>query len=377
MYSIDITPDYPIFEDVLTYSATFDNICSFNTDGLKYDPLHDNSNNKYIVSLRLGPGNYELNYDNHNIIIEYTLNYSNPVGLSHMVKCYEMLKISSDENKEILQDFIKKAYLYARPKTENMINITIFKNFWSKLNKLPTRNIDTVYLDKKIKDNLITDINQFIEEEDTYNEYGIPYKRTYLFEGLPGSGKTSIIFALASKLNMDISIFNFGPDVDDAIFMKAIASLPENSILLLEDVDALFIDRESKNKSCITFSGILNTLDGISRRHKLITFITTNYVEKLDSALLRPGRVDYIITFTHASKEQIEMMFNKFRPNDNSFNKFFNLIKNKTYSTAILQKFFFTHRKKESILDIIHELNDIKNMHSFETKKLAPAGMYV
>ena len=376
MYSIDITPDYPIFDDVLSYACTFDNIKCFNTDGLKYDPLHDKEENKYIVSLKLDAGKYEINLDDHNIIVEYIINYEKPVGLSHLVKCHEILKIFSEESKEILEDFVKKAYLYNRPKTENMIDITIFKNFWSKLNKLPMRNIDTVYLDKEIKNNLLTDVNQFIEEEDVYNEFGIPYKRTYLFEGLPGSGKTSMIFALASKLEMNISIFNFGPDVDDAVFMKAISTLPENSILLLEDVDALFVERESKIKSCITFSGILNTLDGVSRRHKLITFITTNYVEKLDSALLRPGRIDYIIKFTYASKEQIEMMFKRFRPNDNTFDKFYNKIKHNEYSTAILQKFFFTHRKKESILDITNELNNIKNAHSHEPSR-ALDNMYI
>ncbi len=376
MYSIDITPDYPIFDDILFYACTFDNIKCFNTDGVKYDPLHDTEENKYIVSLQLDAGKYEIEFEDHNIIIEYNINYEKPVGLSHLVKCHQILKILSNESKDILQDFIKKAYLHNRPKTENMIDVTIFKNFWSKLNKLPMRNIDTVYLDKEIKNNLLTDINQFIEEEDVYNEFGIPYKRTYLFEGLPGSGKTSMIFALASKLEMNISIFNFGPDVDDAVFMKAIATLPENSILLLEDVDALFVERESKVKSCITFSGILNTLDGVSRRHKLITFITTNFVEKLDSALLRPGRIDYIIKFTYASKEQIEMMFKRFRPNDDTFDVFYKKIKNNDYSTAILQKFFFTHRKKESILDIVDELNNIKNAHSHE-KSNAPDGMYI
>ena len=377
MYSIDITPEYPIFDDVLSYASTFNNIKCFNTDGLKYDPLHDMEENKYIVILKLDAGKYEVDFEGHNIVIEYIINRENPVGLSHMVKCNEILKIYSEKNKEILEDFVKKAYLHNRPKTENMIDITIFKNFWSKLNKLPMRDIDTVYLDKDVKDNLLNDVNQFMEDEDVYNEFGIPYKRTYLFEGLPGSGKTSMIFALASKFEMNISIFNFGPDVDDAIFMKAISTLPENSILLLEDVDALFIERESKVKSCITFSGILNTLDGVSRRHKLITFITTNYVEKLDSALLRPGRIDYIISFSYASKEQIELMFKRFRPNDNTFEMFYNKIKHNEYSTAILQKFFFTHRKKESILDITHELDNIKSTHSHANSTKPPDGMYI
>jgi len=174
---------------------------------------------------------------------------------------------------------------------------------------------------------------------------------------------------------MNISIFNFGPDVDDAIFMKAISTLPENSILLLEDVDALFVNRDSKSRSYITFSGILNTLDGVSRRHKLITFITTNYVDKLDSALLRPGRIDYIVNFDHATKEQIESMFNNFRPDDTLFEEFYKKIKNTKFTTAILQKFFFKYRKEESIIDKVNELYNIKNMHTHKSNE-PPSFMY-
>ena len=245
-----------------------------------------------------------------------------------------------------------------------MIEVIIYKNYWSKLNKLPKRSMDTVYLDKEVKSNIIKDIEEFIEDEAVYQKFGIPYKKTYLFEGLAGTGKTSLIFALASKLDMNISIFNFGPDIDDSIFMQSISTIPENSILLLEDIDALFINRESMSKSCITFSGILNTLDGVSRRHKLITFITTNYVNKLDSALLRPGRIDYIVHFDYASKEQIQMIFENFRPDDKSFNEFYKKIKSSKFTTAILQKFFFKFRKEESLIDKINELHNIKNIHS-------------
>ena len=299
MYSINITSESIILDDILLYTASFKNIKTFSTEGLRYDPLYNDPDNKYIVNLKLAYGKYELDFDDHKILIEYNIDKENPVGLAHIVKCNEEFTIYSEKSKKILENFIKKAYLFNINDDKNMISVSIFKNYWSKLNKLPKRDINTVYLDKEIKNKLLIDINDFFDEEEVYTNFGIPYKRTYLFEGLPGSGKTSLIFALASKLNMNISIFNFGPDVDDAVFMKAISTLSDNSILLLEDVDSLFVERESKIKSNITFSGILNTIDGVSRRHKLITFITTNYVKKLDSALLRPGRIDYIIQFCH------------------------------------------------------------------------------
>ena len=363
MYSIDIIQDSLIFDDLLIYIATFENINRLSTESIKYDPLHTSLDKKYIVKYKLSSGEYDIMFENESIHISYIINYDKPVGLSHIVKCNEIMTISSNK-KQILDLFIKKAYLHSKPSRKDMIEVIIFKNYWSKLNKLPKRSIDTVYLDKEIKNNIIKDIDEFIKDESIYQKFGIPYKKTYLFEGLAGTGKTSLIFALASKLNMNISIFNFGPDIDDSIFMQAISTIPENSLLLLEDIDALFINRESMSKSCITFSGILNTLDGVSRRHKLITFITTNYVNKLDSALLRPGRIDYIVHFDYASKEQIQMIFENFRPDDKSFNEFYKKIKSSKFTTAILQKFFFKFRKEESLIDKINELHNIKNIHS-------------
>ena len=75
---------------------------------------------------------------------------------------------------------------------------------------------------------------------------------------------------------------------------------PKNSILLLEDIDSLFVERKANdsNKSLVSFSGILNVLDGMGRKSGLITFMTTNYKENLDKALIRPSRVDFQMNFT-------------------------------------------------------------------------------
>ena len=64
---------------------------------------------------------------------------------------------------------------------------------------------------------------------------------------------------------MSLAIVNFGPVIDDSLFMNIVHSMPENSLFILEDIDGLFIDRSqgSSNKSMVSFSGILNTLDGV------------------------------------------------------------------------------------------------------------------
>ena len=73
---------------------------------------------------------------------------------------------------------------------------------------------------------------------------GINYKRVYLLEGLPGTGKTSLITALASKYDLNIGIFNFDSKTTDSVFSKMVKILPDNSALLLEDLDGLFQARK-------------------------------------------------------------------------------------------------------------------------------------
>ena len=64
-------------------------------------------------------------------------------------------------------------------------------------------------------------------------------------------------------------------------------------MLVLEDIDALFIERESTGaSSSISFSGLLNAIDGPASQEGRMLFMTTNHPDRLDPALIRPGRVD-------------------------------------------------------------------------------------
>ena len=121
--------------------------------------------------------------------------------------------------------------------------------------------------------------------------------------------------AIASEFNANLYLMNFSGKVTDASFMRMISKMPTGSMLILEDIDALFSDRiscDSGNKSLITFSAILNTLDGIARKNRLLTIMTTNHLDRLDQALVRPGRIDSVVEFKLASMEQIREMFTSY-----------------------------------------------------------------
>ena len=374
--SIDIPHSSSIFVYILKYASTFDSIKNYTSDYIKLKKYEKDIDKKYEVILKLPYGKSSINYNGNEIKIDYKID-QNSVGLSHSATKYESLKITTNKNIDILKKFIRDAYHHCNPSYSDYVIIKTFKNYWSTLSKLPTRPMDTIYLDNKNKNKLLKDINEFIDSEEDYLHYGIPYKRTYLFEGKPGTGKTSLIFSIASMLKMNIGIVNFGPDMDDAGFMNAISTLPENYILLLEDVDALFIERSSTSKSYLSFSAMLNTLDGMGRKHKLITFITTNYVNKLDKALIRPGRIDYILSFYNTSKEQIKIMFDKYRPKEkDKFEEFYSIIKNKNLTIAILQKFLFDNRKEKDIMKNINHLYKIISDHKHEINDGIIESMY-
>jgi len=343
---IDIPYKSHLANLVKGYATTFDSVTNFRCESISND-------NKQELELEINFGinylDYKYEEEDHTIIIDYK-EVGDSVGTYFSAEKLEKLTVMIEYNKEnkelkrkCLSQFLKDAKNHYNKKDDNEIICKILKSgYWNVLSKLPKRNMDTIYLSDKDKNYIINDIVKFKKSKEEYTELGIPWKRNYLLEGPPGTGKSSLIFALASKFNMNIHIINLGPKVDDATFMSAVSHLPNNTILLLEDIDALFVERKANdsNKSMVSFSGILNVLDGMARKNGLITFMTTNYINRLDKALIRPSRVDLILRFDDATKEQIEQMFNKFFPGRDDFSKFYKRIEHLNCSVCAIQKFF-------------------------------------
>lgn len=166
---------------------------------------------------------------------------------------------------------------------------------------------------------LVDDLAEFLSEETSefYRNHGIPYKRSYLFYGVPGAGKTSLIQALAGRFGRNLCYLSpTHPELSDDSLKSAIERVPENAIVILEDVDALFgKGREKKiQQSPLTFSGLLNALDGVGNHKGLVFVLTTNFKDQLDPALIRDGRVDLRVKFDYCTPDQMEKLFENFYP---------------------------------------------------------------
>ena len=180
------------------------------------------------------------------------------------------------------------------------------------------RPLDSVILDKGVKERIVDDVKDFLRSRQWYVDRGIPYRRGYLLYGLPGSGKSSFIQALAGELDFGIALVNLSErGITDDKLSALFTSLPPRTLLLLEDADAAFLNRrkvgsDGYSGSTVTFSGLLNALDGVAAGEERIAFLTTNYIERLDPALIRPGRVDMTVRIGEATRYQAAEMWNRF-----------------------------------------------------------------
>ncbi|QTD43743.1 AAA family ATPase [Ottowia testudinis] len=176
------------------------------------------------------------------------------------------------------------------------------------------RPLSSVVLKAGQAEGLLADLQRFISHRGQYEKLGIPWRRGYLLYGPPGTGKTSLVIALASELQRNVCTMSLAsPIVTDEKIHVLLASVPKRSILLLEDIDAFFHDREAVHDEVrLSFSGFLNALDGVATQEGTILFMTTNHVDKLDAALIRAGRIDEKIELGYADHDQLRRLYLKF-----------------------------------------------------------------
>ncbi len=191
-------------------------------------------------------------------------------------------------------------------KTLKKVKQTIYTNSdygdWINFGEIYGKSIDNIVL--KEKSNIVDNIKDFISKEDWYFQRGLSYKRGYLFYGSPGNGKTSLCLALAKEFNKDIQFLNLNDFEKDSNLFRAFNNIRNNSILVIEDVDAIMGNREGESK--ISFSALLNCMDGAFSKYGIITIMTTNHIKKIDAALIREGRIDMKINIDNPDTDMVE-----------------------------------------------------------------------
>jgi chaperone BCS1 len=248
-----------------------------------------------------------------------------------------------------IKDLIADAIEQVNERKTGLVRILV-QNNWQRtwiwvLSKKP-RSLDTVALSEDAA-HCIDDARAFLESKHWYEQMGIPYRRGYLLHGPPGCGKTSFCHVLASALQLDVCTMSLASkDIDDQGLVGMMRDAPLRSVIMLEDVDAVFTKRDNTDRgSNVTFSGLINAIDGVASQEGRILIMTTNHAEKLDPALLRPGRCDVKILFDRASREQLRAMYLRFFPGcEDRAARFADSLPARGLSLAQVQNYLVSHR---------------------------------
>ena len=322
--------------------------------------------------LSIGYGTHWLWYKNNFMLITMTKDASNQADRDKDTITFFKLGRSH----KLFDEFISEALDWKKKKVSNSLNRMNDSN-WCYIKSLTKRPIESIFIEKKKKDHLLKIINDFKNKEDWYTEHGIPYHLGILLYGPPGTGKTSIIKALSSYLNYDIYYLPVG-----RLYMieKASSSLPDKCIMAIEDIDTnnvtkarkkvkeeisedsnkaptLTFEEDSENEILdkmdfkIGLSEILNSLDGLFSSHGRILVATTNHIESLDPALIRPGRIDAKIEVGYVNNEILKDFCSSFYP-DNNIN-FDNIDIKREITVATLQNLVLENKSINDIISFV------------------------
>ena len=120
-----------------------------------------------------------------------------------------------------------------------------YNNEWMRARLGNNRKLDSVVLKAGQKESILEDLNRFFASHERYEALGIPWRRGYLLYGPPGTGKTSLVTALASEMKLNVCVLSLAsPTVTDEKIGNLLSSVPQRSVILIEDVDAFFRQRD-------------------------------------------------------------------------------------------------------------------------------------
>lgn len=288
------------------------------------DSVWDRDTGRTKLVVTIGGGRHFFFYRGHPIMLERSIMENNN---GDVIK--EIITLSKFGRSH---DLFHKLVLDNTPTSHKALSISTWtNNEWRQTSELDAGGLETIALDSDIRDFFVGQMNNFKNGRDVYRRLGLAYKMTVILHGLTGSGKTCLIRALAAQYRMNVCILDLN-NISSVQLVAALGAVPANSLLLVEDFDAArhlhsrtsntqvedkkkVKDTRSLSDQVIdeftggNLSGTLNALDGISSLNNVVVFLTTNHLDKIDSAVYRPGRVDHIVELPKPSINAIREHF--------------------------------------------------------------------
>ncbi|GAY44065.1 hypothetical protein CUMW_079420 [Citrus unshiu] len=193
---------------------------------------------------------------------------------------------------------------------------------WGSTNLDHPATFDKIAMDPSMKQASIDDLDRFVKRRNFYRRVGKVWKRGYLLFGPPGTGKSSLIAAMANYLKFNIYDMELTSVYCNSELRRRLVSTSNRSILVIEDIDCSVKLQDRQNGECVeqseysklTLSGLLNFIDGLwsSCGDERIIVFTTNHKNRLAPALLRPGRMDMHIHMSYCNPSGIRILVSNY-----------------------------------------------------------------
>ncbi|KAK1698372.1 hypothetical protein QYE76_015069 [Lolium multiflorum] len=288
--------------------------------------------------------------------------------------------------KEYLPFIVAKAKAIKDGERSLSIYMNEYSDEWNPMELQHPSTFETLAMDQKQKQSIIDDLDRFIKRKDYYRRIGKAWKRGYLLYGPPGTGKSSLIAAIANHLRFDIYDLELTGVDSNSDLRRLLVGMTNRSILVVEDIDCTIElkqredqdedEEHAKSNSAekkkaedkVTLSGLLNFVDGLwsTTGEERIIIFTTNYKERLDPALLRPGRMDMHIHMGYCTPEAFRILANNYHAIDShaTYPEIEELIKEVSVTPAEVAEVLMRNDDTDVALDDLVKLLNRKKINA-------------
>jgi hypothetical protein len=322
------------------------------------------------------PLEFVVEYEGHTHMVRHRFSREVHATMSEP-KSYQHLEVTSPSVDSAKGLFEYAVRLRDRVHNTNIYIYTLSRTSWRKTNTcIPKRPWDLVYMAEDVKRSLKDTLDRCILEDDEF--YGRTLQKrkcVILLEGPPGGGKTTLCQAIATHLNRNIATLRVSPSMNDQELASCVDDLPSQCCLVLEDIDSLVSDGKARSVTgSISFSCILQQLDGVEISDGSVIILTTNHPERVEGALTRAGRVDLRMKIPAACREGSMEMIQSLCPQwDRATTKAItSYVLTHKCSLSVLQCFLVKYRKCNA-WDLTTKLEELKEISQWQGKEEAPS----
>jgi hypothetical protein len=288
-----------------------------------YNPSGRLTNRKdYNVDLTAGPGNHMLWFKGHMIWVNRHEQDTESTKIGDSGQRAVTITLTTwGRSQKIFRDLVQEALLIHDEDSRVAIYAWDKEKYVLVSRKRP-RKMSSIFINPQVRDAIIADATHFLESREWFSDHGVPYRKGYMLHGKPGTGKSTLILALANVLNLNVYVVNTNSINTDQSLENAF-QMAGTGIVVMEDLDAVKAGAvrpedgkldEDKSTFGISLSGLLNAIDGIASKEGRILFVTSNHPENLDPALTRPGRIDKTFELEYLTEPLARAMTHHFLP---------------------------------------------------------------